>query len=75
MKKNFTNIFYWIIRIALYYFIYEEIELLDTLITFIVTMILTYYSPNFMFKMMGEFMDELIEILGKGSRVIKAYFG
>lgn len=57
MENYFINIFYWIIRIIFYYVAYENIEILDTSIIFIVTMILIYYIPNFIFNMISEFMD------------------
>ena len=59
MEKYFVNIFYWIIRIVAYYVTYENIETLDTPFAFIGVIIFMYYLPNFMFKIISEFMDEV----------------
>lgn len=72
MEKYFVNVFYWIIRIVAYYVTYENIETLDTPVAFIGVMIFMYYLPNFMFKIISEFMDEVNRCTKKwkGNRLV-----
>lgn len=53
------NIIYWLIRIVCYYVMYENLQFIDNAVTFIVTLVVFYYTLNFIFKQIDLFMTEI----------------